>query len=242
VEKHSLLNNTYFVFTSDHGLHMGQFRLGACKRQPYETDLRIPAIFVGPGIAGTLIPAMAGIPDLAPTFLALAGVSPTGEYAAELMGGVMDGRSLKPLLMPGGVAGTGAKALDGASLGDDEWATRTSWLVEYYATTIQDKKLDVSSHLKDNANNTFIGLRTHNATWLPEDEYPSSASNMLAYFEFTDVSADWDFHNPDFCELYDLEKDEYQLTNLCPTASAALKSALHQQLAKAFKCAGSDCP
>jgi arylsulfatase A-like enzyme len=233
---------------------------------------------------------MAGIPDLAPTFLALAGVSPTGEYAAELMGGVMDGRSLKPLLMPGGVAGTGAKALDGASLGDDEWATRTSWLVEYYATTIQDKKLDVSSHLKDNANNvrttaavltaaastsatvchmlsrvplinvlflllflllpllpllpsqTFIGLRTHNATWLPEDEYPSSASNMLAYFEFTDVSADWDFHNPDFCELYDLEKDEYQLTNLCPTASAALKSALHQQLAKAFKCAGSDCP
>ena len=36
------LANTYFVLTSDHGFHMGQFRLGACKRQPYETDLRVP--------------------------------------------------------------------------------------------------------------------------------------------------------------------------------------------------------
>lgn len=45
------LDKTYFVFTSDHGLHMGQFCLGPCKRQPYETDIRIPMAIVGPGIA-----------------------------------------------------------------------------------------------------------------------------------------------------------------------------------------------
>jgi hypothetical protein len=48
---------------------MGQFRLGPCKRQPYETDLRTRSLFVGPGIRpGLLITAMAGIPDLAPTY------------------------------------------------------------------------------------------------------------------------------------------------------------------------------
>jgi hypothetical protein len=65
---------------------------------------------------------------------------------------------------------------------------------------------------------------------------------MLAYFEFTDVLKDWSFENSDFCELYDLEHDEHQLTNLCPTASAALKKALHDQLAKAFRCSGTNCP
>ena len=43
------LDRTYFFFTSDHGLHMGQFCLGPCKRQPYDTDLRIPGLAIGPG-------------------------------------------------------------------------------------------------------------------------------------------------------------------------------------------------
>jgi len=48
VEAMGQLDNTYFMFTSDHGLHMGQFRLGPCKRQPYDTDLRIPFFIYGP--------------------------------------------------------------------------------------------------------------------------------------------------------------------------------------------------
>jgi arylsulfatase A-like enzyme len=36
------MDNTWWFFSSDHGLHLGQFCLGPCKRQPYDTDIRIP--------------------------------------------------------------------------------------------------------------------------------------------------------------------------------------------------------
>ena len=73
VEAAGQLNRTYFVFTSDHGLHMGQFCLGPCKRQPYETDLRVPSLIVGPGITPGLRPQVSGLVDLAPTLVELAG-------------------------------------------------------------------------------------------------------------------------------------------------------------------------
>ena len=44
------LDNTYVMLTSDHGFHMGQFCLGPCKRQPYDTDLRVPFLVRGPGV------------------------------------------------------------------------------------------------------------------------------------------------------------------------------------------------
>ena len=45
---------------ADHGLHMGQFNLGPCKRTNYETDIRIPIVIVGPTLAvGATVIAMA---------------------------------------------------------------------------------------------------------------------------------------------------------------------------------------
>jgi len=37
-----LLNLTYAIYTSDHGFHLGQFRMPEGKKLPYETDIRIP--------------------------------------------------------------------------------------------------------------------------------------------------------------------------------------------------------
>lgn len=69
------LDNTFIVFTSDNGFHLGQFALGADKRQPYETDIRVPFIVRGPGV---LAKATDGTPvaliDLMPTILDLAGM------------------------------------------------------------------------------------------------------------------------------------------------------------------------
>ena len=34
LEEHGAMDRTYFIFTSDHGLHLGQHAMGAQKRMP----------------------------------------------------------------------------------------------------------------------------------------------------------------------------------------------------------------
>jgi len=84
------LANTYILFTSDNGFHMGQHRLEPGKYTPYESDVHVPFLVRGPGVpAGTVSSALTASVDLAPTIAALAGT----KLAAE-----PDGRSLVPLL------------------------------------------------------------------------------------------------------------------------------------------------
>ena len=72
-----LADNTYFVFSSDNGLHMGEHRLKTGKMTAFDTDIKVPLIIDGPGISpGTSISALAENIDLAPTFEALAGLEP----------------------------------------------------------------------------------------------------------------------------------------------------------------------
>jgi arylsulfatase A-like enzyme len=84
------LRNTYIVFTSDNGYHLGQHRLPAGKNSAYEEDIRVPLIVRGPRVpAGQVIEHLAVNIDLAPTFVELSGAKALG---------LVDGRSLVPLL------------------------------------------------------------------------------------------------------------------------------------------------
>ena len=235
------LDTTYFVFTGDHGLHMGQFCLGPCKRQPYETDIRIPMIFVGPGIAaGQMLTAMAGTVDLAPTFLALAGVKKGDEPLAA----IMDGRSLLPLVMSKRSTASSDTTTNSSSSSNTNsnnnnntaWAAaagapvawRDAYLIEYIATknVNGDPK---KAHLKDNPNNTFIGLRIYNS------------SMNVAYFEFTNAMTDWEWEHSNFCEFYDIASDPAQLVNGCNALDAATRTKLHEQLRTQYACGGETC-
>src|SRR5436190_146168 len=82
--------NTYVFFSSDNGLHMGDYRLTPGKQTAFETDIRVPLVVTGPGVAaGTTVTRIAQNIDLYPTFVRLAGASvPAG----------VDGQSLLPLL------------------------------------------------------------------------------------------------------------------------------------------------
>jgi N-acetylglucosamine-6-sulfatase len=82
--------NTYIVFSSDNGFHLGQHRLTPGKLTAYDPDVRVPLIVTGSGVpAGQTVDAMTENTDLCPTFAELAG-APAPPNA--------DGRSLVPLL------------------------------------------------------------------------------------------------------------------------------------------------
>jgi N-acetylglucosamine-6-sulfatase len=82
--------DTYVVFASDNGYHMGEHRLTQGKMTAYDTDIRVPLVVTGPGVAaGHRSTALAENTDLCPTFESLGGV----EVPASV-----DGRSLTPYL------------------------------------------------------------------------------------------------------------------------------------------------
>jgi arylsulfatase A-like enzyme len=90
IANEGLSNDTYFVFSSDNGYHMGEHRLRPGKMTAFDTDIRVPLIIAGPGIRpGMRINALADNVDLAPTFEDLAGHTRSP---------AIDGRSLVPLL------------------------------------------------------------------------------------------------------------------------------------------------
>ncbi len=83
------LDDTYIVFTSDNGFHLGQFRMPAGKQTAYDFDIHLPLVVRGPGVpAGRTADQLVGNIDLAPTFAAMAGAT-TPSF--------VDGRSFLPL-------------------------------------------------------------------------------------------------------------------------------------------------
>lgn len=84
------LDNTYVIYTSDNGWHMGQHRQFVGKTTAYEEDIRVPFVMRGPGVPeGVRLAPFVVNNDLAPTFAAIAGIEPPA---------FVDGRSFLPLL------------------------------------------------------------------------------------------------------------------------------------------------
>ena len=66
--------NTYVIFSSDNGYHMGEYRLRPGKMTAYDTDVHVPLVVIGPDVpAGRTVDAIAENIDLCPTFIQLAG-------------------------------------------------------------------------------------------------------------------------------------------------------------------------
>lgn len=137
------LDNTFLVFASDNGYHIGTFGLLKDKRQLYETDIRVPAYVRGPGVglpapkdplddARNVLGPVLNI-DFAPTFLDMAGIPQPED---------MDGASFLGLIKKGGGGGAeeqageeegahvAARSGSGGNDGGDSW--RNDFLVEYH--------------------------------------------------------------------------------------------------------------
>jgi arylsulfatase A-like enzyme len=83
-------NNTYFIFSSDNGYHMGEYRLLPGKMTAFDTDIHVPLIITGPNIAaGLKVEEIVENIDLCPSLTELGGAEAPAR---------VDGRSFVPLL------------------------------------------------------------------------------------------------------------------------------------------------
>lgn len=75
IEESEQLEDTYIIYTSDNGFHIGQHRLPPGKACGFEEDIRVPFFIRGPGIPQNVIQdAVTTHIDIAPTLLGLAGL------------------------------------------------------------------------------------------------------------------------------------------------------------------------
>ncbi len=173
------LDNTYVVYASDNGFHLGQHRMMEGKDTAYEEDIRVPLVMRGPGIPhGQQIHAMALMIDLAPTFAAWAGIEPPD---------FVDGRSLVPLLKGS----------------DAPW--RHSFLIQRLGLESDERMKPANA----------LAIRTTRYTFIT--------------------------YNNGERELYDLDKDPYQLQNIERAADPSLIEALTTRLIELRACRGQEC-
>jgi arylsulfatase A-like enzyme len=84
-----IADNTYVVFSSDNGYHMGEHSLTSGKTTAFDTDIQVPFVVVGPDVkAGSTVNALASNIDIRPTF---------GDLAGADVPDTVDGQSVAPL-------------------------------------------------------------------------------------------------------------------------------------------------
>jgi len=93
LEAKHLTDDTYFVFGSDNGFHMGEHRLRPGKQTAYDTDVKVPMMVTGPDVpAGEKASQFAENVDINPTFLELAGLEPPSTVDGQSLTGLIRGR------------------------------------------------------------------------------------------------------------------------------------------------------
>jgi len=208
-------NNTYFVFSSDNGYHMGEYRLLPGKMTPYEADIHVPLIVTGPGVpAGVTIGEIAQNTDLAPTFIELGGALPAAS---------MDGRSLVPLLQRQQVP---------------DW--RTVALVEHHGPLRQNPAdpdaMGLDEEIPPSGWQAWRGGRGggRNRPW----KYAWRNGNPTTYEAIRGPTWVYVEYADDEKEYHDLATDPDELRNSFSLLSSAKKASLHAALAAVQACRG----
>ena len=215
LKRNGQLRNTYIVFTSDNGFHLGQHRMPAGKQTAYEEDIHVPFMVRGPGVpAGRVVSQLAGNVDLAPTF---------GEFAHAVLPGFVDGRSLVPLL-------------HGRSRAPRRW--RRAYLVEHWPVGDEGEPaarggvpLEPPDPDASGPGPRRLALRSRGYQVVIPPEYHGIRTRRHLYVEYVTGER----------ELYDLPRDRAELHNLAATARPRLLRRLAARLARLKTCQGTEC-
>jgi arylsulfatase A-like enzyme len=220
LQRNGQLQNTYVVFTSDNGYHLGQHRMPAGKLTAYDEDIHVPLIVRGPGVPDRTREQMVGNVDFAPTFADLAGVKPPKD---------VDGRSFAPLL--------------GSGPAPEHW--RNAYLIEHWRQTRKDgqgvgrllapleptandqRAMDETTALQGPRIPGMRATRAHD----PIPEFHAIRTADQLYVEYSTGEQ----------ELYDLKRDPFELDNIAGSASARELDELHRRVAELLTCRDEGC-
>jgi N-acetylglucosamine-6-sulfatase len=208
------LRNTYIVFTSDNGFFFGEHRLTGGKFIAYEPATHLPLLMRGPGIApGTATGELVSQVDIAPTILELAGATPDKS---------IDGRSLVPFMR------------------DPALRTRRPLLFESFVETNdveangQPGAAPVEPEPGPAARPSTAGRRDGASASIvaPPKDYVGIRLGPYKYIEWPSGEK----------ELYDINKDPYELNNLIRVPNLSpIRAFLHAELTRLSDCKGREC-
>eukprot|EP01083_Nonionella_stella_P129703 393568_1 len=221
------LDDTYFIYSSDHGFHSGQFGMSFAKMQLYETDIRVP-FFISNSADGVdqggIREVMANNIDIAPTILDIAGV----DYASETE---MDGKSLLPFM----------------SDAQEEEDDFEMFLVEYNGEGFNHMEFRMCmSHLDgfdgtrcDSWNNTYSCIRWMNN----EEEDDFIYCNFRCYTEGrVETACDSESNEIESKgEYYNLKDDPWQMHNIWDTLSEDAVQYFNDKIDAFKSCSENEC-
>lgn len=206
-----ILTNTYVIFTSDNGYHMGQHRFPAGKYTNYEEDLRVPFIVRGPGVpVSQTSEALVSTIDLLPTF---------AEISQATVPTFADGRSLLPLF----------------SGSPPAW--RQVFFLEQYpfSSQFEDPNLRGGLLEPDEPDQTWKAMEKPDSACLkataPKPIYTGLRGVRYKYVE----------HHACDLEVYDLQSDPYELNNLIGFTGNPTRTVLADWLRVMTTCAAATC-
>ena len=237
-------NSTFIIFTSDNAFHLGEFRLGFDKRQPYETDIRVPLVISGPGVLQNVHrDEYVSHVDIAPTILDLAGAPIPADW---------DGKSFKDLLFSSQPFKSDPVLIEYE--GEADPITMGNLYCGASKTTFDDlgrarSAGQYKSALCDSWNNTYTCLRGANLGVFMSHEFLFCQFECYAYVIKKDdlrrikrgakTRVPCKKNSPNAIgEFYDLERDPHQLENRILHLPRVTKVAITRRLNAMKACRG----
>lgn len=245
LEEAGVMERTYILYSSDHGYKMGNLNVPCSKQQPYDTDLRVPLSWRGPGIkAGTKLSIPSSNVDFLPTMLDLAGVAKPS---------VVDGKSVAPLMV------TEPNPFYEPRAAETRESVRAGWrsgiiaeylsVGTYYSDHCDMWFYDPTSFKGDNRKAPKANAKGQ--LWYVDDTKTNSFRVLRLWndtefgnFHYSEFDPTYVFNSSSIQihEAYDMDKDPWSLNNIYSTLSGDKQAALHARISSYFACEGASCP
>lgn len=209
-----MLDNTFIIFTSDNGYHLGQWAMPFDKRLPYDTDIRVPMVVRGPNVAvNSVVNSPVMLVDLAPTILNLAKVPSDIEQ--------FDGQPFDHFLTPSYAGGIEERKMLIEYWGEGSTETFSPDCPYRKSQRLSGCTLEASCKCQDSWNNTYACVRHLG----PDDNF--------IFCTFSDRES--------YQEAYDLETDCNQLHNIGFDILPSVQAQYQVMVANLKECKGATC-